>query len=182
VVPPVPWRRLAVAGVAAAGALALIGVFAIPRIESSKEVAEERERRELTQRQAAERRRLLIEQRPVRGRAPRTARGGLLAGVERAITAEARRRAAAGTLSGRILRTDCVPAPARRDVYDCVAVTSDIPGRGGGRGGVIGHPFRAVVDFERFTFAFCKTNPSAGEGAAPDPRQVVPLPRACRGS
>jgi hypothetical protein len=179
VVPPVPWRRIAVAGVLAAAALALIGAWAIPRIESSKENAREREQRELAERRAARRRRLTAEQRPVRGRAPR--RGPLLGPLEAAITEEARRRVAAGRLTGRILRTECVPAPARRNVYDCVAVTRDIPGRGGGPGGILGHPFRAVVDLERFTFVFCKTNPAAGEAGTPDPRDVVALPRACRG-
>jgi hypothetical protein len=37
------------------------------------------------------------------------------------------------------------------------------------------------VDFDRFTFVFCKTNPAAGEAGIPDPRDVVALPRACRG-
>jgi hypothetical protein len=140
----------------------------------------------------------------VRGRAPRPkdplgpaaelrARGALFLTVERAITAEARRRAAAGTLEGRALRTDCVPAPSsverkgadatlgrRRDAYDCVAVTRDIRAGSTIRSGTLGHPFRAVVDFERFTFVMCKTNPPPGEGAIPDPRDVVPLPGACR--
>jgi hypothetical protein len=187
-----------------AAGLALAAALAIPAIEGSKEEAEERERRELAERKAAERRRLVVDQRPVRGRAPRPkgplgssgelrARGALLRTVEGAITAEARRRAATGTLPGRPLRTDCVPAPAsverkgadatlgrRRDAYDCVAVTRDIRPRSAGRPGVLGHPFRAVVDFERFTFVMCKTNPPPGEGAVPDPRDVVPLPPACR--
>jgi hypothetical protein len=204
VVPPVPWRRLAFAGVGLAAALALIGAFAIPRVERSKQEAAEVERREARERQAAERRRLTAEQRPVHGRAPQPAgplspsaelraRGALLGAVEGAITAEARRRVAAGTLTGRILRTECVPAPAgieragadaalgrRRDAYDCVAVTRDIPATSVSRAGSLGHPFRAVVDFERFTFVLCKTNPPPGEGAIPDPRRVVPLPRACR--
>jgi hypothetical protein len=162
-----------------AAALALIGAYAIPRIESSKQSAEERERQELAERRAARRRRLVAEQRPVRGRLD--ARSDFLEMVEGAITADARRRVAAGALTGRILRTECVPAPARRDVYDCVAVTRDIPGRGGGPGGTLGYPFRAVVDSERSTFVFCKTNPAAGEAGTPDPRDVVPLPRACRG-
>jgi hypothetical protein len=181
VVPPVPWRKLAAGGLTAAVVLGLVAVFAVPRIESSKEEARQREQTALSRQEAARRRRLLAEQRPVRGRAPRTDRAGVLAAVERAITAEARRRVTTGALTGTPLRTECAPVPAARDTYDCVAVTSDIPGRGGGPGGTLGHPFRAVVDFDRFGFVFCKTNPAAGEAAAPDPRRVVPLPRACRG-
>jgi hypothetical protein len=180
VVPPVPWRKLAVGGLAAVFALALIAAIAIPRIESSKEEAEQREERTLREQQAARRRRLLADQRPVRGRAPRTDRAGVVAAVEHAVTSEARRRIATGAFTGPILRTECVPVPASSIAYHCVAVTRDIPGRGGGRGGILGQPFRAVVDFGRSSFVFCKTNPAAGEAGTPDPRQVVPLPAACR--
>jgi hypothetical protein len=36
------------------------------------------------------------------------------------------------------------------------------------------------VDFDAFSFAWCKTNPVPGERVVPDPRTVVELPRACR--
>jgi hypothetical protein len=181
VVPPVPWRRLAIGGAVALVALGLIAAFAIPRIESSKDEAAKREERELAERRAARRRRLVADQRAVRGQVPGLrSRRALVKALEGAITAEARRRAAAGELRGMIVRTECAPAPARRDVYDCVAVTRDIPGRGGGPGGRLGYSFRAVVDREPSAFVFCKTNPAAGEAGAPDPRDVVPLSRACR--
>ncbi|MDQ4049715.1 MAG: hypothetical protein M3131_10120, partial [Actinomycetota bacterium] len=120
------------------------------------------------------------------------ARRGLVAAVERAITREARARVASGTLTGRIARTECSPSTAsgvppgaeadlRRRIraYDCLAVTRDIPATRTNAPGRLGHPFRAVVDFERFTFVFCKTNPPAGERAVPDPRALPRLARAC---
>jgi hypothetical protein len=205
VVPPVPWRRLAIGGLLLVAALAAAGAYAIPRIDRSKDRTAAQERRLTAQRQAAERRRLIAEQRPVSGHAPRPAgplspaaelraRQRLLGIVEGRITADARRRAAAGKLQGRALRTDCVPAPStvkrlgaervlnrRRDAYDCLAVTQEIRPTKTNKAGALGYPFRAAVDFRRFSFAWCKTNPLPGERAVPDPRRIPPLPRACGG-
>jgi hypothetical protein len=205
VVPPVPWRRLGVAGLVAGALLGALAAYAIPRIEGSKERAEEREEEEAARRLANRRRRLIAEQRAMRGRArtpagrlspaaERRARAGLLRTVERAITADARRRIQAGELEGAALSTQCVPSPssverigAERDLtrdvdaYDCLAVSREIPATGLNPAGALGHPFRAVVDFRRFTFAWCKTNPVPGERAVPEPGEVPPLPRACRG-
>jgi hypothetical protein len=205
VVPPVPWRRVAVGVLLLALVLGAVAAYAIPRIDRSKERTQAREKREAAQRQAAERRRLISEQQPVRGSAPLPAgplndgaelraRQALLGTVERRITADARRRAAAGQLRGRALRTECVPAPStverlgaervlsrRRDAYDCLAVTQEIRATKTNKAGGLGYPFRAVVDFRRFTFAWCKTNPLPGERAVPNPRQIPTLPPACRG-
>lgn len=198
--PPFPKRRAAVGGLVLAAAIAAGGVFAVSRIDESKRRSGESERRALAERRAVERRRLTADQAAVRGSAPRPAarltpgeqpgaRRVLLRAVERAITTEARRRVATGTLTGRILRTECAASAEssgaerdlrlRRSAYDCLAVTRDIPTTSTNAPGRLGHPFRAVVDFRRFTFAFCKTSPPAGERAVPDPRTTSALPRAC---
>ncbi len=91
------------------------------------------------------------------------------------------------------MRTGCVPSPSsveraggdrdlRLDVdaYDCLAVTREIRATRLNRAGSLGHPFIAVVDFRRYTFAWCKTNPAPGERAVHDPRELPPLPQACR--
>jgi hypothetical protein len=207
IVPPVPWRRLAIGGLVAAIVLTGVGLLVIPDIGSSKRNAREREQAQENRRALAERRRLIAEQRPRFGRAPRPGGGGplsrprerrarqaLLRRVEDSIAADARRRVRAGQLEGSIARVECSPAPAsitrrgaevtlRRssDAYDCLAVTRDIPRSRLNVGGRLGYPFKAVVDFRRFRYAWCKTNPVAGERAVPDPRLVVPLPRACSG-
>lgn len=204
VVPPVPWRKLAVGGVVLALVLGGIAAYAIPRIEDSKQSTAEREKEELAKQQAAERRRTIHDQRATLGSAPPPSGGlsteaelrdrqDLLDTVEQRITADARKRAASGELQGRAKRTDCVPAPSsverlgaeqvisrRRDAYDCLVVTSEIAPTKTNKGGSLGYPFRAVVDFERFTFAWCKTNPLPGERAVPDPRRVPLLPKACQ--
>jgi hypothetical protein len=200
VVPPVPWRRIAIGGLCVTLLLGAAAVVAIPRIDESKENARQRERGEAARRDAAERRRIIRDQRATFGSAARpeglgelAARRKLLRTVEGRITADARKRAAAGELQSRAKRTGCVPAPSsverrgaeevpsrRRDAYDCLVVTRDIPATESNRAGALGYPFRAVVDFERFTFAWCKTNPLPGERAVPDPRRLPLLPKACQ--
>ena len=119
----------------------------------------------------------------------RRARRSLLDRVERAIDADARARVRAGTLAGRaVLETRCRPFPAtaeraraeaamstRRAVYACVALTT----RAGAVG--LGHPFRAVVDYDHSSYVWCKVNPVAGERAVPDPARLVALSPACTG-
>jgi hypothetical protein len=204
-VPPVPWRKLVVGALAAAATLAALAAFALPRIDRSRDEGEARERRELAAGQAAERRRIIAEQRPRRGglerpagplsaRAERRARRRLLAALEAAITADANSRVERGELHGKVARTECVPAPSsvrrvsaerdlarRGDAYDCLAVDRVIPAGKVGPRGALGYPFRAIVDYRNFRYAWCKTNPLPGERAAPDPRGLVALPRACIG-
>jgi hypothetical protein len=199
VVPPVPWRRLALGGLLVALILGAVAAYAIPRIDRSKERSAAQEREDAAKRTAAERKRIIHDQRATLGSAPRPsgqtelrARHELLDTVERRITADARRRAEAGELQGRAKRTECVPAPStverrgaedvlsrRRDAYDCLVVTVDIKPTATNKAGSLGYPFRAVVDFKRFTFAWCKTNPLPGERAVPDPRRIPLLPKAC---
>lgn len=200
VVPPVPWRRLAIGAAALVLVLGAIAAYAIPRIEESKESARERERKEAAAKQAAERRRVIRDQRATLGSVPRpegvselSARKDLLRTVEDRITADARKRAAAGELQGRAKRTECAPAPSTverrgaeevlgrsKDAYDCLAVTSEIEATESNKAGALGYPFRVVIDFERFSFAWCKTNPLPGERAVPNPKRLPLLPQACQ--
>jgi hypothetical protein len=66
--------------------------------------------------------------------------------------------------------------------YDCTSAVRDIVGAGEQEGarGVLAIPFRAVIDFDRRRYAFCKVSPPPAEQVVPDPRGVVPLPQACR--
>jgi hypothetical protein len=203
-VPPVPWRRLG-AGAVALIAVATVGAALVwPRVQAARERRLAAEESAAAARAASERRRVALEQRAQRGAAPELrsrgarspaeelrARRALLSRVEADITRDARRRARAGLLEGPILRTSCTPNPrslvrrgAEEDLsrpagsYGCLAVNRDIHDASGRRG-AIGHPFRAVVDFERFSYTWCKVNPVPGERAVPDPRRLVPLPQAC---
>jgi hypothetical protein len=71
--------------------------------------------------------------------------------------------------------------PSRRTGrYACIAVTSDIPATSGNRSGVVGHPYRARIDFTNGRYAFCKIRGRPGELAV-RARPPVPVPRACGG-
>jgi hypothetical protein len=204
VVPPVPVRKLVIGVVATLIVAGAATAIVAPRIDDAKEERATAQAREEAQRAAARRDRQIAEQRPRTARAPDlgpaagapparriAAREALLGRVETAITADARRRAAAGELRGRIGATECSPYPARatgpeRDLtaragtYDCLVLVREIEATETNVSGKLGYPFRAVVDFEAFRFTWCKTNPIPGERVVPDPRTVVELPRACR--
>jgi len=193
-VPPVPWRRLAIAGallvVAAGVAVALLS----PGVRNDRQQAAERERSAAAERHARALAAAEREQRPRIGPGPADpgagiaparrarARTALLTAAHEALQADAATRRA-----GRIRGLDCEPFPrgsARRApvadlsrasaAYQCVAVTSRF-GQGSGQKGVIGIPFRLVVRFARGRFAFCRVVPLSDRD-----RLTHPLPRACR--
>ena len=209
-VPPPPSRRtLAIAGavlvVVVAGAAALI----VPAIDSSKDRSAAAEARADAQRRAESRRRQIAEQRPRRleagslrassgapAAARIAAREALLRRAETAISDDARARADAGELEGNPQGTQCEPYPKRTDradwpdrdlgaargVFDCIVFVRAVPKTETSIGGQVGYPFRAVLDFDRFSVTWCKTNPVPGERVVPDPRTVLELPKACRAS
>ena len=207
VAPPPSGRTLAIVAavlvVLVAGAAALI----VPAIDSSKERSAAAQAREDAARRAASRRETIREQRPRRLDAAAllpaagapvaevvSAREALLRRVETAISEDARARADAGELEGRPRGTQCEPYPKRTDradwpdqdpgaargVYDCLVFVRAVPRTETNLGGQVGYPFRAVLDFDRFSVAWCKTDPVPGERVVPDPRTVLELPKACR--
>ena len=204
--PPPPRRRLAIGGALALVVLAGAAALIVPAIDSSKERAAAADARETAQRRAESRRRQIAEQRPHRldGSALRPssgappaqrigARTALLHRAERAISEDARARAQAGELTGSPQGTRCEAYPKRdpgdgperdlaitRGVYDCLVLVRAISSTETNVGGELGYPFRAVLDFDRFTVTWCKTNPVPGERVVPDPRTVIELPPACR--
>src|SRR5215210_6040677 len=198
--PSYVWRRLshgARIGVVCAGlAAAVLVVLLIPGIERSKDeharAEAERSARIRAQTIAQTRR----EQRPRFARAAPAgrdlaARAGLVASATASIRSDASERAAAGEFNGPIDRVECqgyppaaTPAdrdPARRTGrYSCIAVTSDIPATSGNRPGVVGHPYRARIDFMTGRYAFCKVRGRPGELAVKAPSGTG-LPRVCGG-
>ena len=63
----------------------------------------------------------------------------------------------------------------RRGGYACLAITSEIERTSRNAAGVLGHPYRAAVDFHSGRFAFCKV--AGRPDPIPDPKVVTP--RAC---
>lgn len=158
----------------------------VPRIAETKRERAERERREAAAALAERRRELVAEQRPRRARVGRgLSRAVVVAQLEELILEDARARVDAGTLSAPAAkRVDCEPLARGQDpngprvAYSCIAVTSDIPPTEANRGGRLGHPFRAVVDYSGARLTWCKVSGRPGEGSATR-RALVRLPRAC---
>jgi hypothetical protein len=200
------WRRVG-RGVrigAAVLAVALVAISAalLPSIEQSKD---ERSRSEERQRAAARAelaRRLEREQRPRFARSaavapagaapPRrlAARAELMEELRASVLADARRRVRRGALDGPVLRVECEPFPRtvdgvgadtdlsrRRGRYACIAVTAEFERSEHSIGGVVGHQYRALVDFESGRYAYCKISGQAG----PSRDQLATTPRACGG-
>ena len=184
VIPPPPWRKIALG---ALGALALAGglvALVAPAIERGKAERTADERRREAAFEAAKRRRLVEEARPRSGRSrrpagrlspasERRARRALVGDLERAVTRDARARVRAGKLDGPVLATACeINPPSQRQVerdlsargsdYDCLAVTS----RDRQSHLSVGYSFDAVVDYQRFRFRWNKACRPPGEGAA----------------
>jgi hypothetical protein len=197
-VPPIPWRKVAIwigAGVVVLGvALAVM----IPRINEGKAERAAAAAAEQARLQKATRERVIKLQQPRTGEfaslkpasdaSPAevaTARAQLVTGVQNAITADAQKRAAAGEISKVQGPTTCSPAAGTSEsgpigVFDCYTVVRKVPKVKTNVAGSIGYPFRAVLDYKTFTYAFCRTEQFPGEQLIPDPRTVVQLPAACR--
>ena len=165
----------------------------------SQDEAEQRARAEVRERREA---RLRSEQLPRFGRSRSVApagagprqilakRAALLDELSPAVVSDARARVRHGKLDGLILGVKCEPpsrtveaSGAERDLsrrrgrYYCVAVTSELERSEASAGVTLGHPYRALVDFESGRYAYRKV---AGRPDAPaDPG--VTTPRACGG-
>ena len=151
--------------------------------------------------EAAERKRLLVQQRPVRaegpqrrrGEAPLAHRARLVAAAEAAITTDARRRVREGTLDGPVQGTICSPYPktgGRQELeadatvpagrYQCIAYErkvelTELDGKP--RTGVYGSTYWLVADYRNGALTFCKISLLPGEGGKPLAR--VRVPPAC---
>jgi hypothetical protein len=188
----------------AVGAIALVAfaVWLVPQLVDFRHHSDARTRSQRAALIAAERARLIAEQRPHHGRAVALrpaasaspaqqlqARRALVGRVESSITADARARIARGLLEGQPpTGTRCGPL-VRNQVtgdeedltkaigrYSCVAVQRGAVQRGQ-RVGLFGIPFVAAVDFKRFTYVWCKDNPAAN--AAETGLVFVRLSREC---
>jgi hypothetical protein len=186
---------LLVAAIAAAIAL-------VPGIVATKEERGASEQRERAELRAQRIRELEAEQRPrlrhsasvaPAGARPETrlaARAALMEELSANVLSDSRRRVRRGELDGPIERVVCEPFPrsvggvgADRDLsrrsgrFSCVAVTVAFGRSETSVGGVIGHQYRVLVDFESGRYAYCKISGQAG----PSREQLVTTPRACGG-
>jgi hypothetical protein len=194
-VPPAPWRALAAGAAALVVLLGVTAAVLLPRLADEREAQRERERQAERRRHAEFLATVDREQRPRQGRGrhdPPAAAGGARAAARRHLLATAESgiwRDARDRTDKPIRGVDCTPFPRTLDAthptadlgraaatFDCVAVTSRF-GSAGERGsrGVIGMPFRLLLDFRRGRYAFCRIVPLGDRD-----RLSHPLPRACR--
>jgi hypothetical protein len=197
-VPPIPWRKVAVLTGVGALVVGIALAVMIPRINEGKAERARADAAKEAQVRAANRERVIKLQQPRTGRfvalkpeknaSPAevaSARARFLSSVQTAITADAQKRAAAGEISRVQGPTTCTRAAGTRasgpvGVFDCYTVVRKVPKVKTNVAGSIGYPFRAVLDYKAFTYAFCRTEQFPGEQLIPDPRTVVQLPSACR--
>ena len=64
--------------------------------------------------------------------------------------------------------------------YSCIAVTADVRGAESQGNGIIGHPYRALIDFQTGEYAFCKISGRPGEGSL-SREHAIGVPAACGG-
>ncbi|WP_028067004.1 hypothetical protein [Solirubrobacter soli] len=171
----------------------------IPRIDNGKTERARASAAEQARLRAANRERVIKLQQPRTGRfaslkpasdaSPAevaSARAQLVTSLQSAITADAQKRAATGEISKVQGPTTCThaagtPESGSTGVFDCYTVVRKVPKVKTNVAGSIGYPFRAVVDYKTFAYAFCRTEQFPGEQLIPDPRTVVEIPAACRG-
>jgi hypothetical protein len=175
------WRRVVLATLAVLLAAGVATAIVLgPRIAESKKERAAEQRRAERQTQARERARLVAEQRPRFGRvATGTA---LIAGIEDAITRDARARLTTGELKTRVRRTDCHSIGRRgsRIQLSCTAITSEVAPSAAGSGVLVGYPYASAVTPTTRRYAICKTSGRPGEGSFTH-RAPVELPAACGG-
>jgi hypothetical protein len=200
------WRRTGPGVRIAVGVLLLAAIAAAaalgPQIGESKRERAQSEEAERAERRAQLIRELRAEQRPRFRRSDSVAppgaghgqrlaaRAALMDELPAAILTDARGRARRGELDGPVRGVECEPFPRsvdgsgaekdlseRRGGYSCIAVTAEFGQSGATVAGVIGHRYRALVDFETGRYAFCKVSGQAG----PSREQLVTTPEACGG-
>jgi hypothetical protein len=196
-IPPVPWKKLAVwTGVAIVAVGAALAVM-VPRIDAGKNSRAAKDAAFAAHARAANRARIVAEQRPRHGSdaalkpasgasaaEQAAARTALVHRVEQAVFDDSRARARAGEIRQVEGPTKCSVTPGTKvgaiGVFDCFTITRTIKSTSGNIAGTIGYPYRAVVDFGKYSYTWCKTEQFPGERLIPDPRTVVQLPPACR--
>jgi hypothetical protein len=199
VVPSIPWKKI---GIGTAIGVVITGIalaILIPRIDTSKEEYAARKAAEKRAAVAQNRARITKSQTPHSGDASSllpaagasaaevaAAKDRLMDHMKADLLADARTRAAAGQMrpvtgAPSCDRTVGTPTSGPIAVFDCFLPTTKIPRTSRSASGVIGYPFRTVVDYKTFTYTWCKTEQVPGEMLVLNPKDVTLLPAACRG-
>ena len=131
--------------------------------------------------------------RGLEGAAAVGARQALAADLAAAVERDGRARFAAGEIKQPVEGSVCerYPRSARGEDpatdlskatgrYSCLAITARVDADRAGSPGVIGYPYRALVNFPDGRFTYCKVSGRPGEGSLRR-ELLVTVPRACGG-
>ena len=196
-------RLLAIGGALMLVAIVVLAAVVVPhnRIRAADRDAQQAQR--AASDADALRARLAREMRPIHGRGPAAGdpharvalrdRRTLVAGLEAAIAADARKRAQRGEHNRRYRSARCFEFPKGVDdpppaddlsravaIVECIAVTAQVAPDSTTTGSLIGEPYRARVDFRGGRYAFCKIVQQPGELAI-QRRPALVVPKACGG-
>ncbi|HET6549071.1 MAG TPA: hypothetical protein VFG79_11470 [Solirubrobacter sp.] len=197
-VPPVPWKKLAIGTGIGVVLLGIALAIMIPRInrnnaEFARDIAATKaanaaRNRERIKREQAPHPGQAVALRPPAGASADqvdAARASLLDRVGTDIVAYVKRRAANGDMKPLLEPPACehtsgTPTSGPIGVFDCFGATTRIPTTDRNAGGTLGYPFRAVLDYDKFSYTWCRIEKVPGEKLVLDPRNVTLLPPACR--
>jgi type II secretory pathway pseudopilin PulG len=199
VVPPIPWKKIAIGTGIGAVIVGVALAILVPRIDTSKEESAARKAAEKRAAVAQNRARINRSQTPHQGDASSllpaagasaaevaAAKGQLMERMKADLLADARKRAAAGEMrpvtgAPTCNRTLGTPTSGPIAVFDCFLPTGEMSRTARTAQAAIGYPFRTVVDYKTFTYTWCKTEQVPGEMLVLSPKDVTLLPPACRG-
>lgn len=198
-IPPVPWRKLAIGTGIGAVIVGIALAIMIPRIDSNKDknaaeyaAFKERVRVEnvarINKAQAAKTGEALALV-PASGASTAevtSAKAQLMDKVTADMYADAKARGAAGEMKPVTAPPSCEiaqghPETAARGVFNCFLPTTPIKEGDRNMAGALGYPFRAVVHYDTFTYAWCKVELVPGEKLVVEPDAAPLLPPVCRG-
>jgi hypothetical protein len=197
-IPPVPWRKVAIGFGVGALIVGIALAILVPRIDSTKDrnAAEEAAFQARVQREQGAR--ITKAQRASFGEAKalapgagasaseiEDARGKLRSAMEAALYADAKSRGASGEIKPVTGPPTCERAPGTPEagaygVFDCFVPTSAIAASERNMAGSLGYPWRAVVHYDTFTYAYCRSEPIPGEKAVVTDNAAIQLPDACQ--
>jgi hypothetical protein len=197
-IPPVPWRKLAIGFGVGALLVGIVLAILVPRIDSTKDrnAAEEAAFQAKVQREQSAR--ITKAKRASFGEAKslapgagasaseiEDARGKLRSAMQADLYADAKARGASGEIKPVTGPPDCQRAPGTPEagdygVFDCFLPTSEIPATQRNMAGSLGYPWRAVVHYDTFTYAYCRSEPIPGEKAVVVDNAAIQLPDACQ--
>ncbi len=197
-IPPVPWRKLAIGTGVGALILGIALAIMVPRIDTNKRQTAAADAAHRAQAQAKSNARITHAQRASFGDAKalapaagasaseiEDARTKLRAAMEAEMYADAQARGASGEIKRVTGPPTCERAPATPEagaygIFNCFMPTAEVPASARNMAGSLGYPFRAVLNYEAFTYAWCRSEPIPGEKAVVVDNDAVQLPDACQ--